>query len=277
MCHHSVPSYHSAAAAAVKSLQSCPTLWDPIDRSSPGSAVPGILQARTLEWVAISFSNTWKWKVKVNSFSRVRLLATPWTAAYQAPPSMGFSRQEYWSGVPLPSPVIILGLAKCRGSKHPCHEPLEFVLSNIEVTALMWLNSNSLKVNKISFSIVLATVQMASSSITAKVVLDNENLDGHCFGSLNWWRYDMKMESHNSRSMPASVYSTKILMFLSEQATLHFTIMIPSSGPGERQEMKSDPHIAFGYNATENRLISRQMSCTFVNFGVYTLDFVTCF
>ena len=70
--------------------------------------LPRILQARTLEWVAISFSNAWKWKVKVKSLSRVWLLATPWTAAYQAPPSMGFSRQEYWSGVPLPSPIIIL-------------------------------------------------------------------------------------------------------------------------------------------------------------------------
>ena len=87
-----------------KSLQSCPTLCDPIDGSPPGSPVPGILQSRTLEWVAISFSNAWKWKVKVKSLSRVRLLATPWTAAYQAPPSMGFSRQKYWSGVPLPSP-----------------------------------------------------------------------------------------------------------------------------------------------------------------------------
>ena len=90
-------------AAAAKSLQSCPTLCDPIDGSPPGSAVPGILQARTLEWVAISFSNAWKWKVKVKSLSRVWLLATPWTAAYQAPPPMGFSRQEYWSGLPLPS------------------------------------------------------------------------------------------------------------------------------------------------------------------------------
>ena len=88
------------------SLQSCLTLCDPIDGSPPGSPVPGILQARTLEWVAISFSNTWKWKVKVKSPSRVRLLATPWTAAYQAPPSMGFSRQEYWSGVPLPSAKV---------------------------------------------------------------------------------------------------------------------------------------------------------------------------
>ena len=83
-----------AAAAAAKSLQSCPTLWDPRDDSPPGSPVPGILQARTLEWVAISFSNAWKWKVKVKSLSRVRLLVTPWTAAYQAPPSMGFWRLE---------------------------------------------------------------------------------------------------------------------------------------------------------------------------------------
>ena len=88
-------------AAAAKSPQSCPTLCDPIDSSPPGFPVPGILQARTLEWVAISLSNTWKWKVKVKLLSRVWLLATPWTAAYQAPPSMGFSRQEYWSGVPL--------------------------------------------------------------------------------------------------------------------------------------------------------------------------------
>ena len=90
-------------AAAAKSLQSCPTLCNPRDDSLPGSPVPGILQARTLEWVAISFSNAGKGKVKVKSLSRVRLLATPWTAAYQSPPSMGFSRQEYWSGVPLPS------------------------------------------------------------------------------------------------------------------------------------------------------------------------------
>ena len=92
-----------AAAAAAKSLQSCPTLCDPTDGSASGFPVPGILEARTLEWVAISFSNAWKWKVKVKSLSHIRLLATPWTAAYQAPPSMGFSRQEYWSGVPLPS------------------------------------------------------------------------------------------------------------------------------------------------------------------------------
>ena len=93
------------STAAAKLLQSCPTLCNPIDGSPPGSPVPGILQARTPEWVAISFSSAWKWKVKVKSLSRVRLFSTPWTAAYQAPPPMGFSRQEYWSGVPLPSPL----------------------------------------------------------------------------------------------------------------------------------------------------------------------------
>ena len=92
------PELYPPAAAAAKSLQSCPTLCDPIDSSPLGSSVPGILQARTLEWVAISFSSAWKWKVKVKLLSHVQLLATPWTAAYQAPPSMGFSRQEYWSG-----------------------------------------------------------------------------------------------------------------------------------------------------------------------------------
>ena len=98
----SLPPPQSAAAA--ESLQSCPTLCDPIGRSPPGSPISEILQARTLEWVAISFSNVWKWKMKVKSLSRVWLFATPWTAAYQAPLSLGFSRQEYWSGVPLPSP-----------------------------------------------------------------------------------------------------------------------------------------------------------------------------
>ena len=101
-----------AAAAAAKSLQSCPTLCNPIDGSPPGSPVPRILQARTVEWVAISFSIAWKWKVKVKSFSHVWLVATPWTAAHQAPPSMGFSRQEYWSEVPLPSPYISLIIIK---------------------------------------------------------------------------------------------------------------------------------------------------------------------
>ena len=97
-------TFHATATATAKSLQSCLTLCDPIDSSPPGSPVPGILQAKTLEWVAISFSNAQKHKVKVKSLSRVRLFVTPWVAAYQAPLSMGFSRQEYWSGVPSPSP-----------------------------------------------------------------------------------------------------------------------------------------------------------------------------
>ena len=95
--------FNTTTTTTTKSLQSCPTLWDPIDCNPPGFSVHGILQARTLAWVAISFSNAWKWKVKVKSLIRVQLPATPWTAAYQAPPSMGFSGQQYWSGVPLPS------------------------------------------------------------------------------------------------------------------------------------------------------------------------------
>ena len=105
--------------ATANSLQSCPTLCDPRDGSPPGSPIPGILQARTLEWVAISFSNAWKWKVKGKSFSRVWLLATPWTAAYQALLSMGFARQEYWSGVPLPSPLCHTVDQKFSTFTHP--------------------------------------------------------------------------------------------------------------------------------------------------------------
>ena len=92
----------SARHAASKSLQSSPT---PSDRPQPTRLLRPWDSPRTPEWVAISFSNAWKWKVKVKSLRRVRLSATPWTAAYQAPLSMGFSRQEYWSGVPLPSPT----------------------------------------------------------------------------------------------------------------------------------------------------------------------------
>ena len=94
----------NTTTTTTKSLQSCPTLCHPIDGSPPGSPIPGILQARTVEWVAISFSNAWKWKVKVKSLSHVQPSVTPWTAAFQAPLSMGFSRQEDWRGVPLPSP-----------------------------------------------------------------------------------------------------------------------------------------------------------------------------
>ena len=139
--------YSICRPAAAKSLQSCPTLCDPIDGSPTGSPVPGILQARTLEWVAISFSNTWKWKVKVKSLSRVWLFTIPWTAAYQAPLSMGFSRQEYWSGVPSPSLICRpgegisffphLGMIWCcnyaNSSKVSCnHFPLELEMYSVD-------------------------------------------------------------------------------------------------------------------------------------------------
>ena len=111
-----LPRGKSLYAAAAKSLQSSPTLCDPRDCSPPGSPVPVTLQARTLEWVAFSFSNAWKWKVKVKSLSCVQPSATSWTAAFQALPSMGFSRQEYWSGVPLPSPKNLYILVQMSGS-----------------------------------------------------------------------------------------------------------------------------------------------------------------
>ena len=111
-----------AAAAAAKSLQSCPTLCDPIDSSPPGSPVPGILQARTLEWVAISFSNAWKWKVKVKSLSPVRLLATQWTAVYQAPLSMGFSQARVleWGAITFStsSPLATIKYSLANYSHH---------------------------------------------------------------------------------------------------------------------------------------------------------------
>ena len=124
---------HAFPTATAKSLHSCLTLCDPIDGSPPGSPIPGILQARTLGWVAISFSNTWKWKVKVKSLSRVWLLVTPWTATYQTPLPMGFSRQEYWSGAPLPSLAfptgvanLILRLTSPRGPFSSCLMPRSF-------------------------------------------------------------------------------------------------------------------------------------------------------
>ena len=141
--------------ATAKSLQSCPTQCTPIDGSPPGSPVPGILQARTLEWVAISFSNAGKWKVKVKSLSHVQLLATPWTAAYQAPLPMGFSRQEYWSGVPLPflnmlSRFVIIFL--------PRSKPL----------LISWLQSPSAVILEPPRRIKSVTVSTVSPSIAMK-------------------------------------------------------------------------------------------------------------
>ena len=121
-------------AAPAKSLHSCPTLCDPVDGSPPGSPVPGILQARVLEWVAIAFSNEWKWKVKVTLLSRVQLLATPWTAAHQAPPSMGFSRQESWSGASLPSPTeMYTEIINCETSGQGRKKALKSVQSQEKI------------------------------------------------------------------------------------------------------------------------------------------------
>ena len=147
-----------AAAAAVKSLQSCPTLCDPIDGSPPGSPIPGILQARTLEWVAISFSNAWKWKVKVKSFNCVWLFTIPWTAAYQAPPSTGFSRQEYWSGLPLPSPIIVAIHLKTNKPKESY-----IIVSNIGILDWMTMKYAYSAVKKVKF---LSSVQFNRSVVS---------------------------------------------------------------------------------------------------------------
>jgi len=142
-------------AAAAKSRQSCPTLCDPIDDSPPGSPAPGILQARTLEWVAISFSNAWKWKGKVKLLSYVWLFVTPWTVAHQAPPSMGFSRQEYWSGVPLPSLVYI-------------HTYIYMCVCVYTMSSL----SIHLSMNKLGCFHVLAIVNSAAKNRDAGIFLD---------------------------------------------------------------------------------------------------------
>ena len=129
--------FHHAMLCYAKSLQSCPTLCDPIDSSPPGSPVPGILQARTLEWVAISSSNAWKWKVKVKSLSLVQPLATPWTAAHQAPPSMGLPRLEHWSGVPLSS--LCVPLVGFVSAQHLFDQFLYYLLKYLVWFLFSWL------------------------------------------------------------------------------------------------------------------------------------------
>ena len=160
------------AATAAKSLQSCPTLCDPMDGSPPGSPIPGILQARTLEWVAISFSNAWKWNKKVKSLSRVRPSVTPWTAAYQAPPSMGFSRQEYWSGVPLRSPILF---PTC------CLFPICVLISYIYTYTYTYL------VFQASFfaEYFLSTYYVLSSAYS--IVMENAKVFTFWLGPLQWF------------------------------------------------------------------------------------------
>ena len=135
------------AAAAANSLQSCPTLCDPIDCSPLGSTIPGILQARTLEWVAISFSNAWKGKVKVKSLCHVWLFGTSWTAAYQASPSLGFSRQEYWNGLPLPSPADVGSSFNCSLPSDICTflERQKQQRPYTRGTTILWLPENKMK------------------------------------------------------------------------------------------------------------------------------------
>ena len=157
---HVFPILNPPAAAAAKSLQSCPTLCDPIDGSPPGSSIPGILRARTLEWVAISFSNAWKWKVKVKSLSHVQLLATQWTAAYQASPSMGFSRQEYWSGVPLPSLWTLLNF--CYSWLHT-NKVLKFDPQSLSQGRVQICNIFSKRCNKYPFSLSLDLIFLWAS------------------------------------------------------------------------------------------------------------------
>ena len=142
-----------AAAAAAKSLQSCLTLCDPIDGSPPGSPVPGILQARVLEWAAISFSNAWKWKVKMKSLSHAWLLATPWTAARQAPPPMGFSKQEYWSGLPLPWVCLKAHMKTTKG------------LGEVLDTQVLASYLETVTVHDASESVVLLRDELASKAL----------------------------------------------------------------------------------------------------------------
>ena len=166
-----------AAAAAAKSLQLCPTLCSPIDGSPPGSSVPGILQARTLEWASISFSSAWKWKVKVKSLSRVRLFTTQWAAAYQAPPPMGFSRQEHWSGVPLPSPSLFLDVT--NRTVHPQHVLL---FSSFSWPLISW---NSLE--KLAPSLTFT----AGSFSAAQLELNSWNQNNTLGGKSPLWLFSL--------------------------------------------------------------------------------------
>ena len=135
-----------AFVIVMKSTQSCPTLCDPVDSRQPGSYVHGILQARILKWVAIPFSNAWKLKVKMKPLSHARLLVTPWTAVYQAPP-MGFSRQEYWSGVPLSSPWSKAGIPNLSMKLKYSPKQLWKHFSPLEQNTFVSLKYNLMKIS----------------------------------------------------------------------------------------------------------------------------------
>ena len=194
----------SFIAAAAKSRQSCPTLCDPRDSSPPGSPVPGILQARTLEWVAISFSNAWKWKVKLKSLSRVRLLATPWSAAHQAPPSMGFSRQEYWSGVPLPSRIYTVHYSS-NGAQY-----MPYIHLWRNKTALKWLSNGHREIGSLAFggramfaqgpsevhgsrTTFCFITDMVMPSISSLCILASPTLDWSVYLVILWYKDNIKL------------------------------------------------------------------------------------
>ena len=160
--------------AAAKSLQSCPTLCDPIDGSPPGSPVPGILQARTLEWVAIPppmhESEKWKW-------SHVQILATPWTAAYQAPPPMGFSRQEYWSGLPLPSPTCTIHYSKALILDYHHKSVRNFIANHLNFRENILLNFITLsQPSKLSVSLKLPPSHTHCSGVVNVQLLSHVQL-----------------------------------------------------------------------------------------------------
>ena len=183
------------AAAAAKLLQSCVTLCDPRDGSPPGSPIPGILQVRTLEWVAISFSSAWKWKVKVKSLSCVQLLVTPWTAAHQAPPSMGFSRQEYWSGVPLSSPLCLLVVTFISTFPLANSNQLDCILFNIH--QLMYILI-------VSSDCILTFISNASMNIHVQVFV---------------WTYVFSSPEYISRSGIAESYDSSMFSILKNHQT----------------------------------------------------------
>ena len=181
-----------AATAAAKSLQSCPTLCDPRDGSPPGSLAPGILQARTLEWVAISFSKAWKWKEKVKSLSRVRLLETPWTAAYQPPLSLGFSRQEYWSGVPLPSPDVTY-----RPSQEPLYWPCGLSTPGFPVLHYLLEFAHSCTLSRWpSIHLILCHLLLLPSIIPSIRIFSSES--ALCIRWLKYWSFSISSSNEYS-------------------------------------------------------------------------------
>ena len=162
--------------SAAKSLQSCPTLCDPIDSSPPRSPVPGILQARTLEWVATSFSNALKWKVKVKLLSRVQLFATPWTAAYQAVHGIFQARGLEWGAIAFSKRSLVFAIL--LPSSISLHWSLRKAF--LSLFALLW--NSEFRWVYISFS----PLPFTSLLIYSKASLDNHFAFLHFFFPWGW-------------------------------------------------------------------------------------------